>query len=61
VLGHADLVAIAAVAAVALAVDLFVVLYEEPTLRQKFGADYDEYCQNVGRWWPRMRGWDKTQ
>jgi protein-S-isoprenylcysteine O-methyltransferase Ste14 len=31
---------------------LFVVLYEEPTLRRTFGHDYDEYCQMVGRWWP---------
>ena len=32
---------------------LFVVAYEEPTLRRLFGADYEEYCRNVGRWWPR--------
>jgi len=40
VLGHANPVAIAALAAVALGVHLFVVFYEEPTLRKKFGADY---------------------
>jgi protein-S-isoprenylcysteine O-methyltransferase Ste14 len=28
-------------AVVALAFHLFVVLYEEPTLRQQFGADYE--------------------
>ena len=33
---------------------LFVVLYEEPTLRQAFGKDYDAYCRRVGRWWPRL-------
>jgi protein-S-isoprenylcysteine O-methyltransferase Ste14 len=60
VFGHANLRLIAAVAAVALAVHLFVILYEEPTLRGKFGADYDEYCRNVRRWWPRLRGWDKS-
>jgi protein-S-isoprenylcysteine O-methyltransferase Ste14 len=49
VFGHADPVAIAAAAAVALGVHLFVVLYEEPTLREKFGADYIDYCRNVGR------------
>jgi protein-S-isoprenylcysteine O-methyltransferase Ste14 len=38
-----------AVAAVALGVHLFVVLYEEPTLRNKFGTDYEEYCANVNR------------
>src|SRR5919198_1431798 len=28
----------------------FVVLYEEPTLRAKFGAAYDEYRGRVPRW-----------
>ena len=37
----------------------FVVFYEEPTLRKKFGVEYEEYCRNVRRWWPRVRGWDK--
>ena len=32
---------------------LFVVLYEEPTLRRTFGRDYEEYCRRVGRWWPK--------
>ena len=31
---------------------LFVMLYEEPTLRRKFGASYDEYCRGVRRWLP---------
>lgn len=61
IFGHADPVLIAAVAAVALGVHLFMVFYEEPTLRKKFGADYEEYCQNVRRWWPRVRRWDKPQ
>jgi protein-S-isoprenylcysteine O-methyltransferase Ste14 len=61
ILGHGNPVLITAVAAVALGVHLFVVFYEEPTLRMKFGADYNEYCRNVRRWWPRMRGWDKPQ
>jgi protein-S-isoprenylcysteine O-methyltransferase Ste14 len=34
---------------------LFVRLYEEPTLRAKFGADYEEYCRSVPRWIPRVR------
>jgi protein-S-isoprenylcysteine O-methyltransferase Ste14 len=37
-----------------LATHLFVVLYEEPTLRSTFGADYESYCRRVGRWWPRL-------
>jgi protein-S-isoprenylcysteine O-methyltransferase Ste14 len=31
---------------------LFVVLYEEPTLRRSFEGDYEAYCRRVGRWWP---------
>ncbi len=61
IFGHPNPVLMAAVAAVALGVDLFVVFYEEPTLRGKFGADYEEYCRNVRRWWPRLRGWNKPQ
>ena len=57
VFGHANLAVMAAVAAVALGIHLFVVFYEEPTLRGKFGADYEEYCRNVRRWWPRLRPW----
>jgi protein-S-isoprenylcysteine O-methyltransferase Ste14 len=31
---------------------LFVVGYEEPTLRRTFGVEYASYCQRVRRWWP---------
>ncbi len=34
-------------------IHLFVVQYEEPTLRKTFGDDYEEYCRRVRRWWPR--------
>jgi protein-S-isoprenylcysteine O-methyltransferase Ste14 len=40
-------------------VELFVRLYEEPILRGKFGADYEEYCRNVPRWIPRVRAWKR--
>ena len=40
-----------------LGVHLFVIGYEEPTLRRKFGAEYEEYCRHVRRWWPRLRSW----
>lgn len=33
---------------------LFVVLYEEPTLRKKFGPEYQAYCGQVHRWRPRI-------
>lgn len=58
-LGHANPVAIASVAAVALGVHLFVVFYEEPTLRGKFGEEYNEYCRAVRRWWPRLHPWNQ--
>lgn len=61
VFGHPDPVVIAAAAAVALGVHLFVLFYEEPTLRKKFGADYLDYCRNVRRWWPRWKGWDPAR
>jgi protein-S-isoprenylcysteine O-methyltransferase Ste14 len=35
-----------------LAAHLFVMLYEEPTLRRTFGPDYEAYCHHVRRWWP---------
>jgi protein-S-isoprenylcysteine O-methyltransferase Ste14 len=38
-----------------LGVNLFVIGYEEPTLRRLFGASYDEYCEQVGRWVPTLR------
>ena len=31
----------------------FVHWYEEPTLRQQFGTDYEEYLRTVPGWWPR--------
>ncbi len=37
-----------------LCVNLFVLGYEEPTLRQQFGASYDDYTKKVGRWLPRL-------
>lgn len=57
IFGHAKPKLIGAFAVLALCVYLFVVFYEEPTLRKKFGIDYEEYCRNVRRWWPRLRPW----
>jgi protein-S-isoprenylcysteine O-methyltransferase Ste14 len=57
VFGRASLMAIVVVCAAALGTALFVQFYEEPTLRRKFGADYEEYCRNVRRWVPRLRAW----
>jgi protein-S-isoprenylcysteine O-methyltransferase Ste14 len=38
--------------------EAFVLLYEEPALRARFGSSYDAYRRNVGRWWPRLRPWN---
>jgi protein-S-isoprenylcysteine O-methyltransferase Ste14 len=32
---------------------LFVIAYEEPNLRRRFGPSYDAYARRVGRWVPR--------
>ena len=37
-----------------LATHLFVVWYEEPTLRLTFGQEYEAYCRRVRRWWPSV-------
>ena len=37
-----------------LATHLFVFGYEEPTLRRTFGQEYEAYCRQVRRWWPRI-------
>ena len=33
---------------------LWVVVYEEPTLKRKFGESYANYCEQVSRWFPRF-------
>lgn len=37
------------------AANVFVLAYEEPALRRRFGAPYDEYVRHVGRWVPTLR------
>ena len=37
----------------AIAVAAFVLLYEEPTLRETYGEEYDRYVATVPRWLPR--------
>jgi len=36
---------------------LFVLLYEEPTLRASFGPEYQLFCAEVPRWIPRLTPW----
>jgi protein-S-isoprenylcysteine O-methyltransferase Ste14 len=40
-----------------LAFHLFVLIYEEPTLRRAFPEDYAAYTAAVPRWRPRLRPW----
>ena len=35
----------------------FVYGYEQPTLSERFGAEYDQYRHAVPGWWPRRRPW----
>jgi protein-S-isoprenylcysteine O-methyltransferase Ste14 len=57
IFGQASRTALIVAFVAVIAVALFVRFYEEPTLRRKFGADYEEYCKNVPRWLPRIRLW----
>ncbi len=54
-LGDSRLLAYGAV--VWLSFHLFVLLYEEPTLRRRFGPDYDAFRAAVPRWIPRRTPW----
>ena len=40
------------------AVHLLVVLLEEPGLRRRFGASYQDYCRKVPRWIPLWAKYD---
>ena len=40
---------------VGLGFHLFVLWYEEPHLKKKFGASYEAYCKTVPRWIPRLK------
>jgi protein-S-isoprenylcysteine O-methyltransferase Ste14 len=35
---------------------LLITLYEEHRMREKYGAEYEEYCQKVPRWGPKLSG-----
>jgi protein-S-isoprenylcysteine O-methyltransferase Ste14 len=40
-----------------LAIELFVRLYEEPTLSRRHPGDYPRYKRHVPRWLPRLTPW----
>ncbi len=42
-------------AVISLAFHTFVTLYEEPNLKKRFGATYEDYLQRVPRWIPKFK------
>jgi protein-S-isoprenylcysteine O-methyltransferase Ste14 len=42
-------------AVVFIAFNTFVTFYEEPNLKQRFGATYEDYLQRVPRWIPKLK------
>ena len=42
-----------------LGVHVFVIGYEEPTLRRTFGTEYEVFRRNVPRWIPRLSPWGR--
>lgn len=46
---------------VCMAFHLFVLTYEEPSLRRRFGAEYLRFCAAVPRWVPRRHPWRADQ
>ena len=42
---------------VCLCFHLFVIAYEEPSLRDRFGNQYTDFCAAVPRWIPRLSPW----
>jgi protein-S-isoprenylcysteine O-methyltransferase Ste14 len=52
-----DVRLLAYAAAVWLGFHLFVLIYEEPTLRRAFPKDYAAFTAAVPRWRPRLRPW----
>ncbi len=53
--GRLDLLVYAA--GCALAMHVFVRLYEEPTLERRYREEYRRYRAAVPRWWPTARAW----
>jgi protein-S-isoprenylcysteine O-methyltransferase Ste14 len=47
-------------AIVAIGFHVFILAQEEPTLRRKMGAAYEQYVQDVPRWIPRFKRVERT-
>jgi protein-S-isoprenylcysteine O-methyltransferase Ste14 len=39
---------------------LFVMFYEERDGRARFNGEYEEFCRQVPRWWPRLHRSSRT-
>lgn len=37
--------------------NVFILFFEEPGLKKRFGEEYVEYTRHVRRWIPRLSGW----
>lgn len=37
-----------------LSANIFIIYFEEPSLRKRFGSTYDNYCKTVMRWTPNF-------
>jgi protein-S-isoprenylcysteine O-methyltransferase Ste14 len=61
VLVQGQLILLAYLAVVVASEVAFVRMYEEPALRRKFGAAYDEYRRAVPGWRPRFSPWTPQQ
>jgi protein-S-isoprenylcysteine O-methyltransferase Ste14 len=59
ILGRLELLIYAAVFLLITAA--FVRGYEEPTLREQYGAEYEAYRRSVPGWWPRPRPWNPSE
>lgn len=57
---HITTVMLVMTAILLVAVTVFVMRVEEPSLRRLFGADYEDYCRHVRRWIPRLTPFDKA-
>lgn len=56
-----DLRLVGYAAAVWLTTHLFVLAYEEPTLRRSFPQDYEAFFAAVPRWIPRLTPWRRAR
>jgi len=48
-------------ATVWLAIHLFVLFYEEPTLTRRYGEEYLRFKRNVPQWLPRVKPWQSGE